>query len=110
MREVNTKGNSIEATAVTVKVRFTGDLRALLGEGDFTISLPSGSTVKDIFTLLCTRYGEPFTCRVFSNRGTLQHTIVVFVNGRNIEELGGLGAALIDSDVEIIMLPMIEGG
>ncbi len=100
----------MEGTTIAVNVKFMGDLHAFLRRKDLVITLPRGSTIRDVLALLCERYGEPFTCRVFSSPGTLHHYILVFLNGQNIKEVGGLGAKLGDSEVEIIMLPMIEGG
>jgi molybdopterin converting factor small subunit len=99
-----------ETSTVAVRVRFMGDLRAVIGKRDETMTLPQGSTVGDLFASLCRSYGEPFVSRVFSKAGALQHYVVVFVNGENIKEAGGLGRRLVESEVEIIMLPMFEGG
>jgi molybdopterin converting factor small subunit len=99
-----------ETSTVAVRVRFMGDLRAVIGKRDETMTLPQGSTVGDLFASLCRSYGEPFVSRVFSKAGALQHYVVVFVNGENIKEAGGLGRRLEESEVEIIMLPMFEGG
>lgn len=87
-----------------------GDLRALLGRRDQTLNLPEGSTVGDLVRLLCQSYGEPFISRVLSKAGTIEHYILIFLNGQNIKEVGGLAAKLDGSDVEIVMLPMFEGG
>lgn len=98
-----------------VNVHLAGDLRGLIGERTLALELPNGSTVRDVFTSLSSRYGEPFSVRVFTNAGALEHTIAVFVDGRNIQRQGGLDTALrpdepAASDVEIFMLPIIEGG
>jgi len=99
-----------ETSTVAVRVRFMGDLRAVIGKRDQTMTLPQGSTVGDLFASLCRSYGEPFVSRVFSKAGALQHYVVVFVNGKNIKEAGGLGTRLEESEIEIVMLPMFEGG
>ena len=95
---------------MAVRVKFMGDLRAVIGKHDETMTLPQGSTIGDLFGSLCRSYGEPFVSRVFSKTGALQHYVVVFVNGRNIKEAGGLETRLEESEVEIVMLPMFEGG
>ncbi|MFQ5849931.1 MAG: MoaD/ThiS family protein [Candidatus Binatia bacterium] len=100
----------MEGTTIAVRVKFMGDLRALLRQADLTITLPQGSTVGDLFVSLRERYGEPFACRVFSGPGTLHHYILAFLNGQNIKEVGGMDARLGEGQVEIVMLPMIEGG
>lgn len=101
----------MEESTVAIKVRFMGDLRAAVGQPDTMVSLPQGSTVGDLVTSLCNHYGEKFSCRVVSRPGTLHHDILVFLNDENIEEIGGLAARLEGaSEMEIIMLPMFEGG
>ena len=87
-----------------------GDLRALLRERDLIVPLPKGSTVGDLMESLSNSYGEAFTRRVFSGPGKLQHYMLLFLNGQNIDEVGGMAARLEDSAVEIVMLPMFEGG
>lgn len=100
----------MEGTPIAVRVKFMGDLLALVGQRDLTMALPQGSTVGDLLLSLCQSYGEPFTCRVFSGPGVLHHYILIFLDGQNIKEVGGLATRLGDSKVEIIMLPMFEGG
>ena len=102
----------MDGSTIAVKVRFMGDLRALIQQRDLVVSLPQDSTVGDLLKSLVKRYGEPFSCRVFTGPGTLQHYMLVFVNGQNIKEVGGLEARLGDREVEVevIMLPMFEGG
>ena len=99
-----------EAATIAVQIKFMGDLRAVIGKRNETMTLPQGSTIADLLTSLCASYGEPFTSRVMSKAGTVEHYILMFLNGRNIKEVGGLAAKLDGGDVEIIMLPMFEGG
>ncbi|MBI4524190.1 MAG: MoaD/ThiS family protein [Deltaproteobacteria bacterium] len=87
-----------------------GDLRAVMGKPDQRMVLPRGSTVGDLIQSLCHSYGEPFVSRVLNQSGGIEHSIVIFLNGRNIKEIGGLAATLDAGDLEIIMLPMFEGG
>ena len=101
----------MEEGTVAIKVRFMGDLRAAVGQPDMKVSLPQGSTVGDLVTSLCNHYGDLFRCRVVSRPGTLHHDILVFLDGENIEEIGGLAGRVEGaSEMEIIRLPMFEGG
>ena len=99
-----------EESTMDVRVKFMGDLPAVLGRRNLVVNLPEGSTVGDLLAFLSKSYGEPFVCRVFSSPGTLHHYMVLFLNGRNIKEVGGFAARLGDSEVEVVMLPMFEGG
>ena len=100
----------MEKEQLAINVKFMGDLRALLKRRTLTVTLPQGSTVGDLFASLSGNYGEPFASRVFTRSGALQHYILVFLNGQNIKDVGGLAAGLGAGEVEIVMLPMFEGG
>jgi molybdopterin converting factor small subunit len=97
---------------VQVRVRFMGDLRAVVESRDLTVALPQGSRVGDLLTSLAERYGDPFAKWIFTDSGELHHYILIFVNGENIQDTGGLSTGLGERDdqVEVIMLPMFEGG
>ena len=95
---------------LAVRVRFMGDLPSLTGQRNLLVTLPEGATVGELFESLSGTYGEVFTSRVFRGPAKLQHAMLVFVDGENINELGGLAAKLGNSEVEVIMLPIIEGG
>ncbi len=101
-----------EQKTVGVRVRFMGDLRAVVASRDVEVSVPQGSNVGDLLSCLAEKYGDPFAKWVFTGSGDLHHYILVFVNGENIQDIGGLSAKLGERDdrVEIIMLPMFEGG
>jgi molybdopterin converting factor small subunit len=95
---------------IAVRVKFMGDLPAVTGQRNIVVNLPEGSSVGDLLWSLSKIYGDPFRCRVFSGPATLHHYMVVFVGGKNMKEIGGFAAKLGDSDVEVVMLPMFEGG
>ena len=95
---------------LSVQVAFMGELPALVGKRKLQASLPSGATVGDLLEHLSRIHGDAFTCRVFCAPGKLHHTMLIFVDGEDIKERGGLAAKLGDSEVEVIMLPMFGGG
>jgi molybdopterin converting factor small subunit len=97
---------------IGVRVRFMGDLRAVVASSDVRLSLPKGTSVGGLLKSLAERYGDPFAKWLFTGSGDLHHSIVIFVNGENIQDIGGLSARLGEQgdQVEIIMLPMFEGG
>ena len=112
MAKPDPKENSTAETAVSIKVKFMGDLRAVVRNRDLKMTLPQGSSVGDLLTFLSDSFGDPFTSWVFSGPGKLHHYILIFLNGQNIKDVGGLATKLGDGEdqVEIIMLPMFEGG
>lgn len=95
---------------LAVQVKFMGDMPSLTGQRNLLVTLPEGATVGELLETLSKTYGDVFKCWVFSGPGKLQHIMLIFVDGENINELGGLAAKLGNSEVEVIMLPIIEGG
>ena len=96
---------------MAIRVKFMGDLPSVVGERETSVSLPPGSTVADLLAWLCKHYGEGFRCRVISQSGKLHHTILIFLNGENIKERSDLATGLENNGaIEIVMLPMFEGG
>jgi len=95
---------------LSVRIRFMGDLPAVIGQRSLELELPAGNTVGDLFALLSESYGEAFTSRVFSRPGKLHHYMLVFVDGANIKGNGGLDAKLRNGEVDVVMLTMFAGG
>lgn len=67
---------------------------------DFWIFLPEKATVKDAFAELVKRSVKVDTENI---------SMVIFVNGRRLEFIGGLNTVLKDMD-EIVIMPIIAGG
>jgi molybdopterin converting factor small subunit len=101
---------SSDDTSVKVRVSFMGDLVALTGQRTLEATLPRGSTVEELLVSLSRTFGDGYMTRVFSAPGRLRHTILVFVDGKNVRQRGGLSLKLGDSEVEVVMLPMFGGG
>ena len=99
-----------EQSDLSVQVAFMGELPSLVGQRNVQARLPRGATVGDLLESLSRTYGNAFACRVFCAPGKLHHTMLIFVDGENIKQRGGLAAKLGDSEVEVIMLPMFGGG
>jgi len=99
-----------EHSTLAVRVTFMGELPSIIGQRSLQIALPEGTTVGELLQSLSKTYGDKFTCRVFCGAGKLHHTMLIFVDGEDIKQRGGLAAKLGDSEVEVIMLPMFGGG
>jgi hypothetical protein len=95
---------------LAVRIKFMGDLPAVIGQRSLGLELPAGNTVGDLFALLSESYGEAFTLRVFSRPGKLHHYMLVFVDGKDIKGSGGLDAKLGNGEVDVVMLSMFVGG
>ena len=99
-----------EQPTLAVRVTFMGELPSLIGERNLLVNLSKGATVGELLESLSKTYGDNFTCRVFSGPAKLHHTMLIFMDGENIKERGGLAATLGTGEVEVIMLPMLGGG
>jgi molybdopterin converting factor small subunit len=108
----NLASEKFMAGDIGVRIRFMGDLRAVIESSDLKLALPRGTSVGTLLKSLAQKYGDPFAKWLFTGSGELHHSIVIFVNGENIQDIGGLSAILGEQgdQVEIIMLPMFEGG
>ncbi|SRR6266540_1651258 len=104
------KAVPVKPRHIAVKVKFMGDLPAVVGARIIELSLPAEHTVKDLLAHLSATYGEAFTSRVFSPTGKLHHYIIVFVDGAKIQVPDGLEKTLGKGEVDVVMLPMFGGG
>jgi molybdopterin synthase sulfur carrier subunit len=95
---------------VRVKVYTILALKKILGEREFEVSVPPGSTVKDLITWMINKWGDKLSSHLFQPESDrlLPH-IRFMVNGRGIEFLNGMETVLQDGD-EFLMLPLLTGG
>jgi molybdopterin synthase sulfur carrier subunit len=86
------------------------ELKKILGQREFEISIPKGSTVKDLLSLMIIKWGDKLSAHVYKpgSDSILPH-IRLMVNGRSIEFLKGMETVLQDGD-EFLMLPIVAGG
>jgi len=98
------------AACIDVRVKFMGDLPAVVGARSIQLSLPADHTVKNLLAHLSAAYGEAFTTRVFSSSGKLHHYILIFVDGAKIQGPAGFDRTLGNGEVDVVMLPMFGGG
>ena len=87
---------------------------AYLREADFAgckqLSMPCPGTVLELGRALSARYGAKFRGEFFNPEGTgLGERIIVMVNGRRVEFLGGVHAPLQESDT-VQIFPVVAGG
>ena len=101
---------TVEDATLAVRVRFMGDLPAVVGRRELQVDLPAGCTVGDVLASLSERYGDAFTSRVFAGPEELHHYMLVIADNENIVEKEGLATKLGKGEVEVIMLPMFGGG
>jgi molybdopterin converting factor small subunit len=95
---------------VTVRVLLMGELRRWAGRRELEVGLPQGSTVQALTERLPALCGQDFARRVMTREGSLQPHVAVFVDGVQIGSLKGNQTVLTDGSVELMLLPMYEGG
>jgi len=86
------------------------ELKKICGQREFELSIPQGSTVKGLLSLMIDKWGEELSTHLYKpgNDSILPH-IRLMVNGRSIEFLKGMETVLKDGD-EFLMLPLVAGG
>jgi len=95
---------------ITVRVYTILSLKKIIGRREFDVSLPAGSTVRDLVAWMVERWGDALSHHLLSPAGDspLPH-IRFMVNGRSIEFLNGMDTVLWEGD-EFLMLPLVSGG
>jgi molybdopterin synthase sulfur carrier subunit len=95
---------------IKVKVYTIMELKKILGQREFEISIPTGSTVKDLLSWMINKWGEKLSDQLFkTGTNSLFPHIRLMVNGRSIEFLNGMHTVLQDGD-GFSMLPLVAGG
>jgi molybdopterin synthase sulfur carrier subunit len=89
-------------------VKFFADIRHLCGGREQQQHAGAAPTVRKLLEELSDQHGAAFRRRVFEGDG-LSRTLIVFVNGQNVEHLRGIETPLGPEDV-IAIFPMIAGG
>jgi molybdopterin synthase sulfur carrier subunit len=95
---------------IKIKVYTIMELKRICGQREFELSVPEGSTVKDLLSLMINKWGDPLSNQLYKpgTDSILPH-IRLMVNGRSIEFLKGMETVLQDGD-EFQMLPLVAGG
>lgn len=95
---------------IKIKVYTIMELKKICGQREFELSVPQGSTVKDLLSLMINKWGNQLSTHLYKpgTDSVLPH-IRLMVNGRSIEFLKGMETALQDGD-EFQMLPLVAGG
>jgi molybdopterin synthase sulfur carrier subunit len=95
---------------IKVKVYTIMELKKILGQREFELSIPPESTVRDLLSWMANKWGDRLSAHLFKpgSDSPLPH-IRLMVNGRSIEFLNGMDTVLHDGD-EFSMLPFVAGG
>ena len=103
-------GGDEAGASVRVKLLFMGELKRWAGRREMEIELPQGSTLQTLAAKLFSLCGPEFALRAMTKEGAIQSHVAVFVNGVQAGELEGTQSVLTGGQVELMLLPMYEGG
>ena len=89
-----------------IRVSFFGMVRGIVGEKETQVE--TEGTVADLLEVLSRRYGLRFGEKVLKTpERELQ--LILILNGRHIEHIGGLAAPLKEGD-HLAVFPLVGGG
>ena len=74
----------------TVRVLYFGLVRNVVKEAEEDISLPAGSTVRELVEILCQKHGEALRDALFTVEGTLTANTILLLDGTNVQYSRGL--------------------
>lgn len=83
-------------------------LRLIVGHASVTLTTEAGDTVADLLEELVARWPD-LKRTLLTDSSELRSTIHLFVNGRDVRYLGGLGM-VIPPDADICLFSPVGGG
>jgi molybdopterin converting factor small subunit len=100
----------VSCHSMIVKVILMGELQRSVGKREVAVELPEGSTVQRLAEILLPRCGTAFARHALTKEGSFQPHLAVFINGVQMGNLNGTQTVLTGGEVELMLLPMYEGG
>ena len=88
-----------------VKIVFGGTYREIAGKKEILEEVSSGTTLRDILTILAKRYGRDFDKIVHPKTGRINVETWVMINGRSVRKT----ALKLEGD-DVIMITVPAGG
>lgn len=92
----------------TIKVKYLAVLKGLSEEPVKEVSI-IGDRLKDLLELLKLKENERLKLRLFDKSGNVRPDVIIFINGRDANLIGGENSKINDGD-EIVILPSVHGG
>jgi MoaD family protein len=94
------------------KIAYLGYIRHIVGnKKEEEINLEEGLTVQDLLVLLGKKYGGRFRNSIQISDDKLKSSVIVLINGRNINQVDGLNTKLNrEVEVQIVVMSPLGGG
>jgi molybdopterin converting factor small subunit len=93
---------------VKVKVKVYGHLQTLFGEKNFSIDLPTSSTLDDLIIHIGKTYGQEKEEELRPSEGA-QFPLMIIVGNKDHRFLDGMQTALTDGIIVYFMPPAVGG-
>jgi len=109
-KSVPDKDFHVGVQLIKVKVHAILGLKQIIGQSEVQISIPEGSSLQELVSLMVERWGTELSSRLFDSDGIslLPHNRIM-VNGQDLAFLDGIKTVLHDQD-EIHIIPPVAGG
>jgi molybdopterin converting factor small subunit len=82
------------AVSITIQVIYFGLVRNVVKQGEETVSLPIGSTVRELVEMLCQKHGAALRDAIFTADGTLGSSVMLVLDGTNVLSRQGLDTTI----------------
>ena len=92
-----------------MRIKFYATLRAIVGERELDLPLAEDATVRDLATLLVTRWPEMSEV-VFDEHGELSRRVHVMIDGRSSRHLPEGSDTLLRNADQVDVFPAVAGG
>ncbi len=99
-----------EHVGISVRVLFMGEIRRLAGCRELELRLPHGATIPTLAHALGDACDPAFAQRILTSDGAFQSHVAVFLNGAHLQRNGDAETLLEDGQIELMLMPMYEGG
>ena len=95
---------------IRVKIYTILELKKVLGQREFEVSIPDGSTVRGLISWMTEKWGGKLSRHLFHpDSDRILPYLRLMVNGRDIQFLNGMETVLHDGD-GFSILPILTGG
>jgi molybdopterin converting factor small subunit len=92
---------------ITIKLRFTAQLKDIVGKGMDTVSVNEKEKLQDVLKNLVNNYGADFGNILFDENGAYRHSNLIVINQNQVDYKENIS---ITDGMEITLMSPISGG
>ncbi|MEO6162819.1 MAG: MoaD/ThiS family protein [Candidatus Binatia bacterium] len=101
---MNVASNSSVVNNMRIKVFYFGLVRNVVKVSEETVTLPEGSTVRELVEILCQKHGAALRDAIFTADGTLGSSAMLVLDGINVLRRDGLATAITGGESMHVLL------